>query len=826
MINSLVNCRPVASSDTNQLESLTETTPKDSTGGNNKPIERHRRGHRDEHYHNGRLIDSIAEPLQLRAGASGADQNQDKLNYIIDFLKQNKLTKFCDLIQNGNVRVRELINQLNAMSQFTLFVPTNEALLIMSSAQLESIEESPEETRQFLMAHATNELVLPRLSDSAAVQSLGQLTSKYSPLGAQNRWSSGRPLERIVLQPPPSAASQTVLYSLAGSPLRIITTPILIGVGGSNTTTTRLELIVNGANVLSGHSHALQEPNNTNVTYAIVHLIDRPLYPAPKASLLERIGQVAPRFSRLLLQSQDQALLDRLRSSQLLTTAFVPNDDAFRLIPSKLLDQLETNRTFLQHFLRSHLAEGVFYSGQLTGPPLDGARNGTQPRAASTLPRLLTSMAPDVELQFETKMIQSRQLILVNSIPIVDQDLAVLNGALHVIVRPLFDRGQLDDACHCESGKQLLTDSSQMLSSTQSGVVYNPQTPSSSAKLDTSSETLRPSAGATLSSWFQNAGRRFMAAPSGVHHRDELSAGTNQSDQAELEREETNQRSQQLEGDHSSGKIIRAQRSDNLVARNNRDFYRPSTAPANLLGAELNGGELEVGSSRRRPESLLNTNQQNPGRGFIWAGSSNESRLANLTSGDPVQARPSQSSFEVERYKIVMDANMRQRLREQQQAGGLIMSSSLNQLEAARPPQNTDLFAYDQPLAGTPSGSTATNSTSGGGRAGSSLWTYSPNSSNLTQPNLTDGNQQLLNLSASSQRNQRLLRFQAEDARDGTLVLVDGVDQSMKTASSGPVPTSHRQQTSKTAAPPIGTNFNGCAFYDTECKRLTQSTLR
>lgn len=607
----------------------------DSAG---RPAARQRRGHHEGALYNGRLIDSIAEPLPQPSGA-GNQQNQDKLNYIIDFLKSNKLTKFCDLLQNEDARVRELVGQLNSMRQFTLFVPTNEALLLMSAAQLESIEESPEEARQFLMAHATGELVLPRLSDTAA-QSLGQLASKYSPAGAQNRWSSGRPLERIVQQPPTAAgSSQTGLYSLAGGPLRVITTPVLTGGSNTTATTTRLELIVNGANVLSGHSHALQEPNNTNVTYAIVHLIDRPLYPTPKASLLERIHQVAPRFGRLLLASQDQALLDRLRSSapQQLTTGFVPNDDAFRTIPTKLLDQLETNRTFLQHFLRSHLAEGVFYSGQLRGPSPEAARNGSQP-AASTVPRLLTSMAGDVELQFETKMIQSRQLILVNSIPIVEQDLAVLNGALHVIVRPLFDRGQLDAACHCESSKQLLAESNQISAANSSGVAYEPAANSARGPDEAHSS-------GALSNWFQNASRRFMAAAA---------------DQAELEREESHLSSRQLEGAPAQGKIVRAQRSDNLVTRNNRDFYRPSTAPENTLGPE------PAANAPRRPQEPVPSEQNSAGRGFIGAGSSNELRLANVSS-DTGPLSP-QSSFEVERYKIVMDATMRQKLREQQQA--------------------------------------------------------------------------------------------------------------------------------------------------------------
>jgi len=724
-------------------------------------------------------VDRIASS-QTQASEPQSGQRQNKLDYIVDFMRANKLTKFCDLLTSQEPEVRALSEKLNSLSQFTLFVPTNEALLLMPTNQLELIKSRPADARDFLMAHATSELVVPK----------SQLADQHAskPASATNGWSTGGGLlvgagswsRRRQLQA--SAASTSLIFSLAGGPLRV--TSALVPLANrtdqaqqtqSHTQSSRLELIVNGANIVSGHSYALQEPNNNSATYAIVHLVDRPLYPAPSVSLLEKIGQLAPRMASYIELAKDGLANEALESAQTLTTALVPNDDAFRATPSRLLQELETNRTFLVQFVRAHLIPGLFYSGQLA--------NGL---AASSDGVANLSALSGEELEFETKMVQSRNLVLVNSIPISDPDIMAINGVLHLIARPIFERKLLDD-CNC-------------------GNQTRPTEPSQAeAPLPSRAQAQELA-----------AGRSQVVYDGPRVHIESPSSGN------ELERDES-----RLSG-QSPAPRSRLQRSENLVARNNRDFYRPSAAPANLLLTGLvEPQSRRAGRQELSPEGQIFISQADLSQ-LLGA---NESRRNQLASTAPLGLEG--PMFEVERYKVVLNATTRQRLRQQQQ-------------QQREPPVATSTqFAYDRPMVASSQGSNLEAPTTELSSP-NNLRLYSPVDQTTNQANSSSNSSNLDQLALATSRQQRLLKFQAEDARDSPLpgmrlpgkrnesaysaYLQPNYEVYRATSDQTPAQINQRKQqqlkqqmAGKTQAPP---GFGGCAFYDADCKRLVGKLVR
>lgn len=720
----------------------------------------------------GRLIDRIASP----SDTNPLDANPNKLDYIIEFMRANKLTKFCDLLTSDEPEVRNLTRQLNSLNQFTLFVPTNEALLLLKPS-IELVKRAgAQEVKQFLMAHATSELIAPRLQDDNLLRLRLQQANRWASSGS----ASSRPtIERI------QSTSSNLLFSLAGSPLRVTTVPVT-SVAGTQTATTRLELIVNGANVLSGNSHALQEPNNSSATYAIVHLIDRSLYPPASLSLFDKIHLAAPKFAKLLQVARDEQLNEQLKSINYQTTALVPNDEAFRTIPSKLLDQLESNQTFVVSFLRHHLVDGIYFSGQLSS-------------SSQQLKKQLSSLAGG-DLNFETKQLQSRNLLLVNSIPLLELDSMALNGVLHVISRPLFEKHLLE-ACHCESESPL----SKVSWPTNDIHKLDPLASESS-----SGEASRP---AEQASWFGPGSRPV---------------NTN-----ELEREESQQQQQQSSLVMSNQRV-RLQRSGNLVGMNNRNFYRPSTAPVNLqLHADdhlVESGSASSSSSSGVPFIGSQADQSKLFReASTTSNATNDSQMVNGRRGNqlaPINANvllaPSyqndwnksaslnEQSFEVDRYKVVLNATSRQKIREQQQLQTRVQPV---------PTRQSNQFVYDQPLA------TSTSTESSIIMSSSKLRQYSPAPIQPINDTLQATDQ--VSPSASTNRQQRLLKFQPDDAvtTNNRSLLSSNLQAFYDVAPAANQFDERRQQSAgKTVAP--GASFGGCAFYDTECKRLVGRLTR
>lgn len=635
-----------------------------------------------------------------------------KLDYIVDFMKANKLTKFCDLLTGQ--RGQFVSRQLNQMKQFTLFVPTNEALLLMPSDQLERIKVRPDELAQFLLSHATSDLVVPRLN-----------MSQLRPVDGANETS-------VV-----SVASTSLVYSLSGSPLRISTLPVNAGTQSQPSDPARLELIVNGANVLPGQSYALQEPNNLNATHAVVHLIDRSLFPPPTRNLLEQARLLAPTMSSLIGLARDSRLTELLESTRNLTTLFLPNEDAFRATSPQLLDKLHTNQTFLLQFLRSHLLEGLHFSGRL-------AAGGKDLQAS----RPFVSLGGE-KLELDFKNLQGRQLVLVNSVPIVAPDLMASNGVAHVLNRALFPRHLIDD-CNC--GSEMSIDA-------------NINNSSSSSNLERESDNR---------SW-------------PAHFRTDRSH-------------------------RSFGSLPIGPAKD-------RNFYRPSLTPANLqlsssADSIVASSSVVPAQSKRRIDSATLEVQDSPSSGWLHPEKPTEASQTTIKQSglDQIELKVPGGG-----YQVTLNASSRLRMRAEQQR-------QLNQ------------FSYDQPLL-------TTSATLEG-------LSESNRSSNLPKRSYSSATvankQERLSLDESSKREQRLLRFEPEDARDSPAARLanpqaPNVDPSWLTNSrSNPGPASSNLQpaydmvvtpapaiqnrSGKTSVAPV--TSLGCAFYDVDCRRLMGRLVR
>lgn len=709
---------------------------------------------------NGRIVDLIASP---EAGQSRvAPSHQNKLDYIVDFMRANKLTKFCDMLTSDLPEVASLRDQLNLMDKFTLFVPTNEALLLMPSSELATLRSKALELRRFIALHATGELVVPKLNLASLRES-------------SLAWAPGRGLQQQVAT---LERATSTAVSLADTPLRISTAPLATG----NRTdwlaqptqlrpANRLELIVNGANVLAGHSYALQEPNNSSATYAIVHLIDQTLYPPPTLTLLERARLLAPKWVNYLELAQDARLNEALESISKLSTLFLPNDDAFRATPDKLLSPLDTNRTYLVQFLRSHLLEGLFYSSQLG--------------ASSNQTTVSLSSLAATELEFDLKTLQSRTLVLVNSIPIVKGDQMALNGVIHLIARPIFAQNLLDD-CKCFASSNTSFSSSALSASLASRPGETGAHPPPADQLMVAYERHwarhRPQQAPATAITELAASGASLARPSVDAPGPARPAGTGN----ELEREES-----QPVGSSSSSpdSRIRAQRSESLVTRNNRDFYRPSAAPANLLFAG-DRDPLQTSASRNNSSRPVAVLLEQP------------IEMANKIARNNALAHP----FESEKYKVVMNATLRQKIREQQ-------------LQTKQQEQLDTQISYDRSLATEDAGA---------------RHTYSPIQTEKSPPfgaaNVSTWPAvQLPDQPSASSRLQRLLKFQPEDARDlnptgsprspfnATVSLLPAYEMAASEQRNA------QQLTGKTVAPP---GLSGCAFYDAECKRIFSKLVR
>jgi transforming growth factor-beta-induced protein len=174
--------------------------------------------------------------------------------------------------------------------------------------------------------------------------------------------------------------------------------------------------VINGANVVNGDIPI----TNTN---NLIHIIDRVLYPKQELNLLELMEQ-NPDLSQMLSFLTLSGLQNELTANNSLTI-FCPNDEAFRAIPWPVTQQMLSNNTFLRLLMANPIIAGKHYSTGLAG-------------------NQLYSIGGDV-LNLTSRTIQSRKLILVNSVPIVGPDLIAMNGVIHIITRIMLPKPLLDD---------------------------------------------------------------------------------------------------------------------------------------------------------------------------------------------------------------------------------------------------------------------------------------------------------------------------------------------------------------------------------------------
>lgn len=752
----------------------------DSAKEHAHPVERDR----------GRITERIAALATDTNGQSVDDPGHaHKLDYIIRFMKSNKLTKFCDLLTDPKGQF--VARQLNQMKQFTLFVPTNEALLLMPSEQLERLRSRSDELAKFILSHVTSDLVVPKLNITQLASS--QADNRAPPVARSetiNRLITNDDdnskndisLKKREINSMISIGTSSLVYTLTGSPLRISTLPVNTWPQSASRssdiiTSNGLELIVNGANVLPGQSYALQEPNNLNTTHAVVHLIDRSLYPPPTSNLLELVRQLAPTMSSLLSLVPEIGL-KLSESTHNLTTLFVPNEDAFRATPPQMLDKLHTNRTFLVQFIRSHWLAGLHFTGQLgANSDLNIKNNGQQ---LDTISKAFVSLAGE-QLNFQSKSVQNRRLILVNSVPIVGSDLMATNGVLHLVSRPLFPSNLVDD-CNCPSGTQTLGQTERESTSTISSTIM-PR-----GRIDRSQRSLgdlpigpnkdknyyRPSLTPANLQLSSSDGSLSLATQ----------AGSIQAPLDQLAR---------LKLGSSSGDIVRRRQDSGSL-----DAGRDQNAWFHSIKPQSNGLSLQQQQQQQQATASNSIEQQT----------------------QQIQAQP--------QYQVTLNATSRLKLRAEQKQQ---QQTTSNQ------------FIYDQPLltsTSRPIEPLSLNSSNGSNDSATNAFKRLYTSAALlaAEPNAPMKVDSLLR-DESAKREQQLLKFQPEDGRtsmanarlkqpqsNSEQVWPNSASSNMQPAYDlHPSQASSLERSKKMSGPNQSTSV-ACAFYDLDCRRLMGRLVR
>jgi len=157
---------------------------------------------------------------------------------------------------------------------------------------------------------------------------------------------------------------------------------------------------------------------NQNATNGVIHVVDRVMFPIPTTSIP---GEVTMRkeFSTLLAAVKAAGLVETL-SGDGPFTLFAPTDEAFAKIPKDVLDKLLANKTALTDVLTYHVISGAFWSSSLS--------NGMMPKTVEG--KTLTIKIDDAG-------------VMINDAKVVEADVAVTNGVIHVIdtvlLPPAFD---------------------------------------------------------------------------------------------------------------------------------------------------------------------------------------------------------------------------------------------------------------------------------------------------------------------------------------------------------------------------------------------------
>jgi len=158
---------------------------------------------------------------------------------------------------------------------------------------------------------------------------------------------------------------------------------------------------------------------NQNASNGVIHVVDRVMFPIPFTSIPGEITRQRGRFSTLLTAVTAAGLVETLSGAGPFTL-FAPTNAAFAKIPKDVLDKLLANKTALTDVLTYHVISGAFWSSSLS--------NGMMPKTVEG--KTLTIKIDDAG-------------VMINDAKVVEADVAVTNGVIHVIdtvlLPPAFD---------------------------------------------------------------------------------------------------------------------------------------------------------------------------------------------------------------------------------------------------------------------------------------------------------------------------------------------------------------------------------------------------
>ncbi|KAG9510386.1 Transforming growth factor-beta-induced protein ig-h3, partial [Fragariocoptes setiger] len=366
------------------------------------------RGNSNNNYSNNDL-DMDAASLHASSRRQKLTSALSNMQHLMNFFERHKLSKFNELLQlEGNVS-RELDT---SREPFTLFVPTNEALMLLPASLLDSIIGDARQLTQFIASHVIlGSLVVPQQQQQSSTNNNAMATTMtFQSLNNQ-------PV-RVAW----TASSTNHEQTSNNSTYEIIDGNQTTSLTSSSSLSREPEMtgIVNGANIVCGMSHVLAASSGARPV-AVVHVVDKALYPGPAGDIMHKIRQMAPQMAQYMrLVGVD---LNSNSNNDDGWTVFAPNDEAFRGAPTALLQALANNVTFARAMLNNHILRGARFAAELV------STNQQQQslNAVSGLP-----------LRFGQTTAQARHLVLVNGIPIVEADqMAANNGIVHVVTRPI-----------------------------------------------------------------------------------------------------------------------------------------------------------------------------------------------------------------------------------------------------------------------------------------------------------------------------------------------------------------------------------------------------
>ncbi|XP_061167963.1 transforming growth factor-beta-induced protein ig-h3-like [Saccostrea echinata] len=146
---------------------------------------------------------------------------------------------------------------------------------------------------------------------------------------------------------------------------------------------------------------------DTNASNGVVHMLNKVIYPVPTENVVA-LASKTPELSTLVYAVIRGKLQKTLTEGPF--TVFAPNNAAFQKLPPGKLSDLLSNETALVDLLTYHVVSGTFYSS--------GLKDGME--------------VPTVE-KSEVRISVNGDTVKVNDATVVQADISVTNGVIHVI---------------------------------------------------------------------------------------------------------------------------------------------------------------------------------------------------------------------------------------------------------------------------------------------------------------------------------------------------------------------------------------------------------